>query len=128
LKEFYVLHGPRGEVHSCTVGGREHVAVWPDMLSALRYKSRRRELLSHWAVPLNRRLYEELVFDGRGGHGRFYLMSGANPGAEVELGRALPRGEIERRLYAQPLGGVPPWAAGGAPRARAAAADARTAH
>ena len=121
MKEFYVLHGPRGEVHTCLAGGREHVAVWPDMLSALRYKSRRRELLSYWAVPLDRRLYEELIFDGRGAHGRFHLMSGANPGAEVESRRTLPRGEIEKKLYAQPLGGVPPWAAGGAARTRPAA-------
>lgn len=40
MGEFYVMHGPQGQLQKMEVGGREHVAVWPDMLSALRYKAR----------------------------------------------------------------------------------------
>ncbi len=100
MREFHVMHGPHGQVHTISDGGREHVAVWPDMLSAVRYKSRQRELGGYWAVPLDRRLYEEVLFDGRGRRRRFFLMPGANPGAEVERGRVLECGEIESELYA----------------------------
>ena len=100
MREFHVMHGPHGQVHTVSDGGREYVAVWPDMLSAVRYKSRHRELGSYWAVPLDRRLYEEMLFDGRGRRRRFFLMPGTNPGAEVERGRVLEGNEIESELYA----------------------------
>jgi hypothetical protein len=108
MSEFYVMHGPRGQVQTVTVGGQEYVALWADMLSALRYKARHPELLSYWTVQLDRRLYEWKFLDGDGGRRRFYLMSGANPGLEVSRGRAVEPAEIESRLYPEAVGGGAP--------------------
>ena len=99
MREFYVMHGPRGQLQTVEAGGREHVAVWPDMLSALRYKTRHPELLKFWTVPLDRRLYERKFIRQGGGRETFFLMSGADPGLEVARGRVIERGEIEERLY-----------------------------
>ncbi len=82
-----------------TVAGREYVALWADMLEALRYKARHPELLSYWTVPLDRRLYERKFLGPRGGRDNFFLMSGADPGFEVARGRVVERGEIEAGLY-----------------------------
>ena len=83
MREFYVMQGPRGQLQTVVVGGCEHVAVWPDMLSALRYKTRHPELLKYWTVPLNRRFYEQKFLSVAGEQKSFFLMSGANPGMEV---------------------------------------------
>ncbi|HEX8117011.1 MAG TPA: hypothetical protein VF521_07055 [Pyrinomonadaceae bacterium] len=99
MGEFYVMHGPQGQLQRVEVEGREHVAVWPDMLSALRYKTRHPELLKFWTVPLDRRLYERKFTRMGRGEESFYLMSGADPGLEVAHGRTLGRAEIEERLY-----------------------------
>ena len=104
MKEFYVMHGPRGQVQTVKVGGREYVALWPDMLSALRYKARHPELLSHWTVPLDRRLYEGKFLDKDGRRCRFFLMSGADPGLEVSRGRVVEPAEVEAGLYPEAFG------------------------
>jgi hypothetical protein len=108
MSEFYVMHGPRGQVQTVTVGGQEHVALWADMLSALRYKARHPELLSYWTVPLDRRLYETKFLDRDGGRRRFYLMSGADPGLEVSRGRVVAPAEVEAGLYSGAFGGRVP--------------------
>jgi hypothetical protein len=99
MHRFYVMRGPQGEIETVKVGGQAFVAVWPDMISALRYKARHPELMSFWTVPLDRRLYEEKFLDASGGRARFFLMSSANPGQEIERGRALDVSEIEAELY-----------------------------
>lgn len=99
MREFYVLHGPLGQVQTVSVEGAEHVAVWPDMLTALRYKTRHPELTDYWAVPVDRLLYEEKFLDPEGRRWRFFLMSGANPGLEISGGRKLDPAQIEAGLY-----------------------------
>ncbi|MER3426730.1 MAG: hypothetical protein C4334_01320 [Pyrinomonas sp.] len=99
MHKFYVMRGPQGQIETVRVGGRTMIAVWPDMLSALRYKTRHPELMSFWTVPLDRRLYEEKFLDAGGGRARFFLMSSANPGQEIERGRVLDASEIEAELY-----------------------------
>lgn len=122
MSEFYVMHGPQGRLRTVEVEGREHVALWPDMLSALRYKARHPELLKYWAVPLDRRLYEQEFLRPGAGRASFFLMSGAGPGLEVARGRVVGRGEIVAGLYLESFrpaersgtptptirGGVPP--------------------
>jgi len=118
MSEFYVMHGPRGQVQTVEVGGRKHVALWSDMLSALRYKARHPELLKFWTVPLDRRLYERKFLGPRGGRDGFFLMSGANPGFEVARGRVIERGEIEAGLYPEWLRpAAAAWAGARAPAA-----------
>lgn len=99
MSEFYVMHGPQGQIRTVEVEGREHVALWPDMLSALRYKARHPELLKFWTVPLDRRLYEQEFLRPGAGRASFFLMSGADPGFEVARGRVIGRGEIVAGLY-----------------------------
>lgn len=99
MREFYVMHGPKGHLQTVEAGGREHVALWPDMLSALRYKARHPGLLKFRTVPLDRRLYEQKFLGPRAGVESFFLMSGADPGFEVARGRVVGREEIEARLY-----------------------------
>ena len=111
MNEFYFMQGPRGRVQTVHVGGREHVALWADMLAALRYKTRHPELSEHWAVPLDRLLYEEKFLEKDGGRRRFFLMSGADPGLEVSRGRVLGPAEVEAALCPLTCGGrapVPP--------------------
>ena len=104
MRDFYVMHGPEGQLQTVKVEGREHVALWPDMLSALRYKARHPELQRFWAVPLDRRLYEQEFLRPGGDPGSFFLMSGADPGLEVARGRVVGRGEIVAKLYPDWLG------------------------
>ena len=99
MREFYVMHGPQGQLRTVEVEGREHVALWPDILSALRYKARHPELLKFWAVPLDRRLYEQVFLGPGADRARFFLMSGTDPGFEVARGRVVGRGEIVAGLY-----------------------------
>lgn len=105
MDEFYIMHGPRGQVQTVSVGESEYVALWADMLAALRYKTRHPEYSQFWAVPLDRLLYEEKFLDKDGGRRRFYLMSGADPGLEVSRGRVVDPAEIEAKLYSMTLGG-----------------------
>ena len=108
MSEFYFMQGPRGQVQTVHVGGREYVALWADMLAALRYKTRHPELSGHWAVPLDRLLYEEKFLEKDGGRRRFFLMSGADPGLEVSRGRVLDPEEVEAVLYPATCGGRAP--------------------
>lgn len=108
MDEFYFMEGPRGQVHAVSVRGREHVALWSDMLAAIRYKTRHPGFADYRVVPLDRLLYEEKFLDRDGRRGRFFLMSGANPGLEVERGRIIEAAEIEAALYPATFGGRAP--------------------
>jgi hypothetical protein len=55
MKNFFVLRGPQGQLSTVRLKDKEYVAVWPDMLSALKYKSRHRNLFEYWAVQLEKR-------------------------------------------------------------------------
>jgi hypothetical protein len=101
MSKFYVMRGPRGQLQTVTVAGREYIAVWPDMLSALRYKTRHPELLACWTVPLDRRLYEERFLSSGGQGPSFFLMAGSDPGLEIARGRVCEPVEIERELYTE---------------------------
>ena len=104
MKEFYIMHDSRGQVQTVPVGGSMHVAVWPDMLTALRYKTRHPELMDYWIVPIDRLLYEEKFLERDGGQQKFFLMSGANPGLEILCGRVLDTCEIESSIYPEIFG------------------------
>lgn len=108
MSQFYVLQGPQGQVQTVSAGERECVALWADMLAALRYKTRRPDLAEFWTVTVDRLLYEEKFLDKGGRRRRFFLMSGADPGLEVERGRVVDPAEIEAALYPATFGGRAP--------------------
>jgi hypothetical protein len=108
MNEFYVMYGPGGEVQTVSVAGSEYVALWADMLAALRYKTRHPEFSQYWVVSLDRLLYEEKFLDKDGRGRRFFLMSGADPGLEISRGRVVDPAEIEAALYPATCGGKAP--------------------
>jgi hypothetical protein len=86
----YAMRRANGDLFTLIIDGNDYVALWPDEISARRYKSANPELLVYLPVRIDRSIVERKLKPLATERPlRFWLLDEKDPAAEFESGRII---------------------------------------